>query len=85
MGGIHPFDAVTERAAGIVGCASRGSREPKGAALPVVVERRLVGLDVDRTEAVETAEVMDAVHSISLAQPPPKRCRRPGPLRSSRW
>ena len=46
--------------------------EPKRAALPVLVEHRLVGFDLDRTEPVQTTEIVDAVHHTSLA-----RARRP--------
>ena len=59
---VHALDAVPERPArGRSPITSRS--DPEHAALPLLVEHRLVGLDLDRAEPLEATEVVDAVHA----------------------
>src|SRR5450759_2163180 len=43
---------------------AHGQREREGALLPVGMERRVVLLRCDRTEAVHAAEILPAVHKL---------------------
>lgn len=64
MGRVHPLDAVTERPSAPHDAGSAGGGvEPEDLTLPVLVKHRLVGLDLDRAEARDAAEVMDSIHT----------------------
>ena len=63
-------------------CAGRAhrERERERAALPLGVEDGLVGLGLDRPEAVHAAHVVDAVHDATASG----RAARPVPIIESR-
>ena len=68
MGGIHPLDAVTERRPARLQPDDKGEGRSARPPLPFLVELRLVGLDVDRTEPVHPPEVVDSVHAATFAR-----------------
>ena len=65
MGRIHAFDGVAILI-DVVGTehADAEKVQREGDSLPVFVENGLVALDLDRTEAVHSSEVVNAVHVV---------------------
>ena len=64
---VHALDCMAERVGVAEALRADRRREREDGALPGVVERRLVRLDLDRPEAVHPAEVVHTVHATSLA------------------
>ena len=60
MGGVHALDGVAERVHVPTALASDHAAEDHP--FPWGVEDRLVRLDLDGSEAVHAAEIVDAVH-----------------------
>jgi hypothetical protein len=77
---VHPLDRMPQLVK-LGDPLQRRDRQPEHPALPALMEDRLVALDRDCAEPVETAEVMDAVYALDLTSrrslPPHRATRRP--------
>ena len=63
---IHAFDRMAKRIDRTQTAAQTCQRQGENAALPFFMEFRFVNFTLDRAEACQSAEVMDAVHHTRL-------------------